>query len=57
VTSAAGEMYTKRLQKSHIKDLEKNLGDALREGKDGNKIRDEMDRARKAVWTCEKKID
>ena len=57
VQSAAGEMFTKRLQKSHIKDLGKNLADAIRQGKDGRKIKDEMDRVRKAVWTDERKTD
>jgi len=50
-------MFTKRLQKSHIKDLGKSLADAIRQGKDGRKIKDEMDRVRKAVWTDERKTD
>ena len=57
VNSAAGEMFTKRLQKSHLKDLEKNLADANRSGKDGRKIKDEMEKVRKAVWTDERKTD
>ena len=42
VKSEAGEMFTKRLQKSQLKDLEKSLGNEIRAGRDGNKIKDEM---------------
>ena len=50
-------MFTKRLQKSKLKELAKNLGDAIRNGQDATKIKGEMDRVRKAVFTDEKRVD
>ena len=50
-------MFTKRLQKSKLKDLSKNLGDAIRTGQDASKIKKEMDRVRKAVFTDEKRVE
>ena len=49
-------MFTKRLQKSQLKDLDKNLADAIRTGKDGAKIKVDIERVRKAVFTCEMKL-
>ena len=37
----SGQMFTKRLQKSKLKDLGKSLGDAIRSGQDASKIKDE----------------
>ena len=50
-------MFTKRLQKSKLKDLSKSLGDAIRNGQDASKIKTEMDRVRKAVFTDERRLD
>ena len=51
------ELFTKRLQKSKLKELSKSLGDAIRNGQDASRIKDEMDRVRKAVFTDEKRLE
>ena len=57
VKTEAGEMFTKRLQKSQLKDLSKSLHEAIQAGKDASKIKNEMDRVRKAVFTDERRFE
>ena len=54
----ATELFTKRLQKSKLKDLEREMKEAKLSGQaDVSKIRGRMEETRKAVFTDERKID
>lgn len=51
-------MYSRRLQKSKIKDLEKNLRDSNRGDKIGkDRLMDELKKAKQDVFTDERKIE
>ena len=51
------EMFTRRLQKSKLKELGGKLRETIAQGGDASRIKDEMDRTRKAVYTDDKKLD
>jgi hypothetical protein len=54
----ATELFTKRLQKSKLKDLEKELKEAqYSNSADVQKIRGRLEETRKAVFTDERKLD
>jgi len=54
----ATELFTKRLQKSKLKDLEKELKEAqYSNSADVQKIRGRLEERRKAVFTDERKLD
>ena len=54
----ATELFTKRLQKSKLKDLEKELKEAqYSNSSDVQKIRGRLEETRKAVFTDERKLD
>lgn len=50
-------MFTRRLQKSKLKELEIKMRDAQTTGQDFFKIKQEMDRTKKAVFTDERKLE
>ena len=49
-------MFTRRLQKSKLKELGAKLRETINEGGDASRIKDEMDRTRKAVYTDDKRV-
>ena len=51
------ELFTKRLQKSKLKELSFKLRDAAQSGQDTYKIKQEMDRMKKAVYTDERRLE
>lgn len=57
----ASELFTKRLQKSKLKDLERELKEAMSSSKGGSsevaKIKGKMEQTRKAVFTDERKLE
>lgn len=56
-TTEESEMFTRRLQKSKLKELGSKLRETIQDGGDASRIKDEMDRTRKAVYTDEKRVD
>ena len=53
----SSELFTRRLQKSKLKDLEHKMRLAQQSGEDTFKIKREMDTVRKQVFTDERKLD
>ena len=51
----ASEMFTKRLQKSKLKELERDLHEA--KPKDQFKIKSQMDALKKAVFVDERRVE
>ena len=53
----SSQLFTRRLQKSKLKELEMRMKSAAAEGQDTFKIKREMDSVRKQVFTDERKLD
>jgi len=51
------QLFTKRLQKSQLKDLERELKTASQAGANTYAIQDQIHRVKKAVFTDEKRVD
>jgi len=51
------EMFTRRLQKSKVKELSVKLNTAFETGSETWKIKQELDRTKKAVFTDERRIE
>lgn len=56
-TTDQGNLFTRRLQKSKLKELTMKMREAQLTGGDTSRMRQEMDGLRKAVFTDERKLD